>query len=344
MKILITGGCGFSGSNIAYRILKDNKGELFILDNLYREGSAKNLKWLKRQGKFVFFKADVRFNNQVQRVIKKVKPDVIFHLAGQVAMTTSIDNPRLDFEINTMGTFNVLENVRKHCPKSVFIYSSTNKVYGSLDWVEYKEHEKRYVAEKFPGGFSENIPIEFHSPYGCSKGAADQYVLDYSRLYDLKTVVFRHSSIYGSRQFSTYDQGWVGWFCAKAIEAGKGLLKEPFTISGNGKQVRDLLFVDDMVDLYFAAADKIDKVKGNAFNIGGGILNSLSLLELFEILERRLEVKLSYIQLPWRYSDQKIFVADTGKINSMCGWLPKVNKSEGIDKVIEWLQRGSADE
>lgn len=343
MKILITGGCGFSGSNITDKALTDNKGELFILDNLYRKGSEKNLKWLKGRGKFTFFKADVRFNNQVQKIIKKISPDVVFHLAGQVAMTTSINNPRLDFEINTLGTFNILEGIRKHCPESILIYSSTNKVYGSLDWIEYKEYEKRYTAEKFPEGFSENLPLDFHSPYGCSKGAADQYVLDYSRLYNLRTVVFRHSSIYGGRQFATYDQGWVGWFCAKAIETGKGLLKEPFTISGNGKQVRDLLFADDMVNLYFTAVDKINKIKGNAFNIGGGMQNSLSLLELFEILERKLKVELNYTQLPWRYSDQKIFAADIHKIHSMSGWLPKVDKLEGINKVISWIERGSID-
>ena len=343
MKILITGGCGFSGSNIAYKVLKNNRDELFILDNLYRAGSLKNLKWLKENGKFTFFKADVRFNNQVKKIIKKVSPDVVFHLAGQVAMTTSIDNPRLDFEINTLGTFNMLEAIRKLCPECIFIYSSTNKVYGSLDGIEYKELEKRYVAEKFKDGFSESMPIDFHSPYGCSKGAADQYVLDYSRLYNLRTVVFRHSSIYGSRQFSTYDQGWIGWFCAKAIEASKGILKEPFTISGNGKQVRDLLFVDDMVNLYLLAVDKIDKIKCNAFNIGGGMQNSLSLLELFDILEHKLKVKLDYIQLPWRYSDQKIFVADIRKINNMCGWLPRINKLEGIGNVLEWLLIGLAD-
>lgn len=341
MKILVTGGCGFSGSNIVYKALQDNKGEVFIIDNLYRKGSGKNLKWLKGCGKFTFFKADIRFNNQVQRIIKKIGPDVVFHLAGQAAMTTSVNNPRLDFEINVLGTLNILEGIRKHCPESILIYSSTNKVYGSLDWIEYKECEKRYTAERFPEGFSERFPLDFHSPYGCSKGAADQYVLDYSRVYNLNTVVFRHSSIYGGRQFATYDQGWVGWFCAKAIETAKGLLKEPFTISGNGKQVRDLLFVDDMVHLYFTAVAEISKIRGNAFNIGGGMQNSLSLLELFEILERSLKVKLNYIQLPWRYSDQRIFVADISKIRSMCGWLPKVNKLEGINKVIDWIERGS---
>lgn len=342
MKILITGGCGFSGSNIAYQILQNNRDDLFILDNLYRDGSLKNLKWLKENGKFSFIKEDIRFSNQIQKVIKKIKPDVIFHLAGQVAMTTSIENPRLDFETNALGTFNMLEGVRKYCPESIFIYSSTNKVYGSLDNLEYKELKNRYVAEKFTEGFDENMPIDFHSPYGCSKGAADQYVLDYSGLYNLKTVVFRHSSIYGSRQFSTYDQGWVGWFCAKAIDSGRGLLKEPFTISGNGKQVRDLLFVDDMVSLYLLAVDKIEEIKGNAFNIGGGMQNSLSLLELFEILEDKLQVKLKYSQLPWRYSDQKIFVADIRKIHGLCGWSPKINKLEGINKIIEWLKRGLA--
>jgi len=340
MNILITGGCGFSGSNIARKILNDKKEKLFILDNLYREGSAKNLKWLKGHGRFTFLRGDVRFGNYIEKIIKKIKPDIIFHLAGQVAMTTSIADPRLDFEINTAGTFNLLDSVRKYCPESVFVYSSTNKVYGNLELVKYIEHDKRYEAEGFAEGFSEKMPLEFHSPYGCSKGSADQYVLDFARLYGLRAVVFRHSSIYGGRQFSTYDQGWVGWFCSKAIETKKGLLREPFSISGNGKQVRDLLFSDDMVELYLSVEKKIDQAKGNVFNIGGSMRNSLSLLELFDILEEKLDVKLNYTQLPWRFSDQKVFVADISKARDMFGWAPKIDKSEGIDRVLEWLQKG----
>jgi CDP-paratose 2-epimerase len=317
--------------------MNKSRGELFILDNLYRNGSEENLKWLKSRGKFKFYNIDIRIKNKVEKVIHDVNPDVIFHLAGQVAMTTSVSNPQLDFEVNALGTFNILDSVRKYAPETVIVYSSTNKVYGDLEWVEYKELEKRYAAPAYLNGFSEDIPLNFSSPYGCSKGAADQYVLDFSRTYGLKAVVFRHSSIYGGRQFSTYDQGWIGWFCQKAIEASRGILKEPFTISGNGKQVRDVLYVEDAVRLYFSAVEAIDKVKSNAFNIGGSIENSLSLLELFDILEQELGRKLIYTKIPWRKSDQKIFVADITKYKGMSGWYPKIDKIDGIKKMLSWI-------
>jgi len=335
MKYLITGGCGFMGSNLSAEVLK-RKGELIIFDNLYRHGSYQNLEWLKSQGEFKFIHADIRNANDIEKVIKDVKPDVIFHLAGQVAMTTSIDNPRFDFEVNALGTLNLLESVRKNAPESIVIYSSTNKVYGDLEWVRYEETETRYITPDFPNGFNESLRLDFHSPYGCSKGAADQYMLDYARMFGLKTVVFRHSSMYGGRQFATYDQGWVGWFCQKAIETKKGILKKPFTISGNGKQVRDVLHADDVIRLYFKAIENINKAKGQAFNIGGGIENSLSLLELFDFLERELDVRLSYTKLPWRASDQKVFVADITKAKNLIGWQPKVSLEEGIVRTYQW--------
>ena len=335
MKYLITGGCGFMGSNLSAEVLK-RKEELIIFDNLYRYGSYQNLEWLKSQGEFKFIHADIRNANDIEKVIKDVKPDVIFHLAGQVAMTTSIDNPRFDFEVNALGTLNLLESVRKYTPESIVIYSSTNKVYGDLEWVRYKETETRYITPDFPNGFNESLRLDFHSPYGCSKGAADQYMLDYARMFGLKTVVFRHSSMYGGRQFATYDQGWVGWFCQKAIETKKGILKKPFTISGDGKQVRDVLHADDVIKLYFKTIENINKAKGQAFNIGGGIENSLSLLELFDFLERELDVRLSYTKLPWRASDQKVFVADIAKAKNLIGWQPKVSLEEGIVKTYQW--------
>ncbi|MES2133919.1 MAG: NAD-dependent epimerase/dehydratase family protein [Bacteroidota bacterium] len=337
MKILITGGCGFLGTNLAERILAENKSELFIVDNLVRFGSKINLEWLKTKGKFTFIEQDVRYTELIENTIKDIKPDVIFHLAGQVAMTTSISNTRNDFEINVLGSFNILEAVRKHCPLCTIVYSSTNKVYGDLEWTPYEETDKRYIATEFKNGFPENIQLSFHSPYGCSKGAADQYMLDYHRIFDLKTVVFRHSSMYGGRQFSTYDQGWLGWFCQKALETKTNTLKEPYTISGSGKQVRDLLHSEDMINLYFAAAENIDKIKGQAFNIGGGMSNSLSLLELFDVLESELDVKLEYQKLPWRQSDQKVFVADISKYSNATGWIPKVDKLTGIRKMISWV-------
>mgnify|MGYP004005979145 FL=1 len=335
MKYLITGGCGFLGSNLAAEVLSKQE-ELYILDNLSRKGSELNLAWLKTKGEFKFFKSDISSKNEINKIIKEVKPDVIFHLAGQVAMTTSINNPRLDFETNVLGSFNLLEAVKNFSKGSLIVYSSTNKAYGDLEWAKYEETKMRYKVVDFPQGFSENSPLEFHSPYGCSKGAADQYMLDFYRIFGVKTVVFRHSSMFGGRQFSTSDQGWIGWFCQKAIEAKKGILNKPFTISGNGKQVRDVLYADDMVDLYFKAIENIDHTKGQVFNIGGGMDNSLSLLELFEILEKNLDIKLNYIKLPPRESDQKVFVADITKAKKLMGWSPKITKEVGIKRMLEW--------
>jgi CDP-paratose 2-epimerase len=337
MKLLITGGCGFLGSNLAIEAFKRNY-ELFVFDNLNREHSKDNLGWIKSKGDFKFYDSDVRRSEEVNHIIKDIKPDIIFHLAGQVAMTTSIADPKIDFEINALGSFNVLDAVRTFSPESIVIYSSTNKVYGDLKWLQYEETETRYVCDDFLNGFPETIPLEFHSPYGCSKGCADQYMMDFFRIFGIRTVVFRHSSMYGGRQFSTSDQGWIGWFCRKAIETRKDLKKEPFTISGNGKQVRDVLYADDTVDLYFKTIEHIDKANGNAFNIGGGMENSLSLLELFEILEREFDIKLKYKQLPPRTSDQKIFVADIKKVKKLLDWQPKVDKIRGIKNMIEWLK------
>jgi len=337
MKILVTGGAGFLGSNLSNHALEEGH-EIFILDNLYRDGSPKNLNWLKDQGEFKFFHADIRNNNDVERIIKEVKPDVIFHLAGQVAMTTSLDNPRMDFEVNVQGSLNVLEVVRKYSPESMIIYSSTNKVYGDLEYIDFKEKEKRYEPVNFPKGFNEKTKLDFHSPYGCSKGAADQYMLDYARMFDLKTVVFRHSSIFGGRQFSTKDQGWVGWFCQKALEIKNGELDELFTISGNGKQVRDILYADDLINCYFAAAENIEKVQGEVFNIGGGVDNSFSLLELFDYLEELLKIEINYKEIDWRESDQKVFIADINKAKKLLNWEPKIDKFTGVKNMVDWIK------
>lgn len=332
MRYLITGGCGFLGSNLAAEVLKRGE-ELFILDNLYRQGSHENLVWLRTKGNFKYYHYDIRNNNDVETVVKEVKPDYIFHLAGQVAMTTSIANPRLDFEINAIGTFNLLDAVRKYSSHSVILYSSTNKVYGDFESLVFEETETRYVCSEFPNGFPETIPIDFHSPYGCSKGTADQYLLDFYRIYGLQTIVFRHSSMYGSNQHATYDQGWVSWFCQKAIDLKKSTTKEAFTISGNGKQVRDVLHSSDVVKLYFRAKD-INQAYGQAFNVGGGIENSLSLLELFTLLESILDVKMNYKKIGWRESDQKVFIADDTKLYKFVGWQPKVSSQLGIKNIL----------
>ncbi|MBP1641186.1 MAG: rfbE [Bacteroidetes bacterium] len=336
MKYLITGGCGFIGSNLAQAVLKQGD-ELFILDNLFRYGSASNLDWLRKQGDFKYYPFDIRNCNDVETVIKEVQPDYIFHLAGQVAMTTSISNPRLDFEINTLGTFNLIDAVRKYSPDSVILYSSTNKVYGDFEYLTFEETETRYICKEYPDGFPESIHLDFHSPYGCSKGAADQFLLDANRIFGLKTIVFRHSSMYGSNQHATYDQGWIGWFCQQALEIKQGKAKESFTISGTGKQVRDVLHATDVVRLYLMAKD-CPNAYGQAFNIGGGIENSLSLLELFQVLEQLLTIKMDYQQLPWRESDQKVFVADTLKISKIINWHPELSALNGITQSIKWIE------
>ena len=337
MKLLITGGCGFLGSNLASDALVRGD-ELILFDNLYRNGSCENLNWLQAQGKFTFDHGDIRNQNDITRVIKAFNPDAIFHLAGQVAMTTSIVNPRMDFEVNVMGTHNLLEAVRQYAPNATVVYSSTNKVYGDLEQYTYVELDSRYQCIEHPNGFNEQTQLSFHSPYGCSKGSADQYMLDYARIFGLKTVVFRHSSMYGGRQFATYDQGWVGWFCKKTIETAKDKNVEPFTISGNGKQVRDVLDVDDMKRLYLAAIKHIDNAKGQAFNVGGGIENSLSLLELFVKLQKIANVKLRYKKIAVRESDQRFFVSDLSKTKQLLNWQPVVSAQEGVERMVRWVK------
>ncbi len=334
MKLLITGGCGFLGSNLAAHGISEGY-DVIIFDNLSRKGAIDNLKWLGSHGKFEFVHGDIRNKNDVTRLISKYQPDSCFHLAGQVAMTTSIDNPFADFETNVGGTFNLLDAIRQTNPTCNVIYSSTNKVYGDLEQFTYNELDTRYVCAEKPDGFDETTQLDFHSPYGCSKGAADQYMLDFARVFGLNTVVFRHSSMYGGRQFATYDQGWVGWFCQKAYEANKGI-NSPFTISGNGKQVRDVLHAEDMVSLYYTALKNVSNIRGNAFNVGGTIKNSLSLLELFGILEKHANIEMKYTQLPVRESDQKVFVADINKITKAIGWKPAVSAVDGVQKMYDW--------
>lgn len=338
MRFLVTGGCGFLGSNLAAEILKRGD-ELFVFDNLSREGAYLNLKWLQQQGQFKFYNSDIRSYNDVEKAVRETKPDVVFHLAGQVAMTTSLDDPRRDFEINVVGGHNLLEAVRKFAPNAIVTYSSTNKVYGDLEDIEYIETDTRFIAKGFENGFNESVRLNFQSPYGCSKGATDQYMLDYARMFGLKTVVFRHSSIFGGRQFSTFDQGWIGWFVKQALDIKSGTLKEPFTISGTGKQVRDVLFASDLIMCYFNAIQVIEITAGQVYNIGGGVANSLSLLELFQLLESMLDIRMDFKRLPVRQSDQKVFIAATGKANKDFNWQPLISREVGVQNMINWISK-----
>ena len=336
MRYLITGGCGFLGSNLSQAAMK-NGGHLTIFDNLSRLGSEMNLAWLKKQGNFSFFHGDIRNQNDIDTLIKNTKPDVIFHLAGQVAMTTSLKDPQKDFEINAMGSLYLLESVRKYARDACVIYSSTNKVYGDLDQFNYIEKDTRYEIKGFENGLNESVNLDFRSPYGCSKGAADQYMLEYARNFDLNTIVFRHSSIFGGRQYSTYDQGWIGWFIQESLLIKKGVHNKPIKISGDGKQVRDVLFSEDLIDCYFLAASSINTSRGQAFNVGGGPSNSMSLLELFSFLEAELGVTLEVEKNEWRSNDQKVFIADITKAKKYFQWEPKKDKFSGLKKMITWV-------
>ena len=308
-----------------------------MLDNMSRVGSHVNRSWLESDGLVNVIEADIREPEQVTDIVHDLQPEIIFHLAGQVAMTTSIANPRLDFEVNTLGTFNVLEAIRTTAPNCRVIYSSTNKVYGDLEYCVFEEDKSRYINTSFPVGCDENIKLDFHSPYGTSKGAADQYVLDYARIFGLNTTVLRHSSIYGGRQFATKDQGWLGWFIAEALriekDGGSGVVQ----ISGNGKQVRDLLHSTDCVDLYLRAGMSSSDF-GSVFNIGGGVDNSMSLLELLDFLSNELKISIEIDHLPARESDQKVFIADIGAAMKQFDWSPKVAKYDGIREMVGWVR------
>lgn len=342
MKLLITGGCGFLGSNLSQEAL--HRGfDLTVFDNLQRTGSAQNLQWLKKQGRLTFIHGDIRSSTDIDHVVRNLKPEVIFHLAGQVAMTTSLSNPRQDFEINALGSFNLLEAARMHAPHANIIYSSTNKVYGDLENLAYQETPKRYICPAFPLGFSTQLAFRPESPYGCSKGAADSYMTDYARMFGLNTTVLRHSSMYGGRQFASSDQGWVGWFCDQFYQIKTGKIPPKIEIHGNGKQVRDLLHAKDMVDLYFLLALRAGGRHDRVFNVGGGIDNSMSLLEMFDVLSKMTALSIEVIEKAPRLSDQKIFVADTTALHKQYQWTPKVSATVGLDLMMDWIREMNAE-
>jgi CDP-paratose 2-epimerase len=333
MKALITGGAGFIGCNAVKRYL-ERGWNVTVADSLSRRGSEKNLAWLQTLGKFDFHKCDIRDARQVEAVFREHHGfDAVIHLAAQVAVTTSVTEPRHDFEVNALGTFNVLEAARAFAPNAAFLYSSTNKVYGGLEHLAVTERGGRWDYADHAAGIAEGEPLDFHSPYGCSKGAADQYVRDYARIYGLRTVCLRQSCIYGRRQFGVEDQGWVAWFTI-ATALGK-----PITIYGDGKQVRDVLFVDDLVDCFSAAIDKIDEVKGKVFNIGGGPRNTMSLEELLLKLERLSGKKIERRYEDWRPGDQRIFICDVSKAEKELGWKPQTSPDAGVETLSGWVRQ-----
>jgi CDP-paratose 2-epimerase len=330
MNILITGGCGFIGTNAA-RYFAKRGHNLHILDNLSRNGSEVNLAWLGDRFDVTFTEGDIRNRDLIDRIFREEVIDVVIHLASQVAVTTSVEDPQHDFAVNARGTFNVLDAVRKHSPDTVFLNASTNKVYGTLQGRKVEEKRRRYAFADGVEGISESQPLDFHSPYGCSKGAADQYVEDYYEIYDVSTVNFRQSCIYGPRQFGMEAQGWVAWFIIAH------LTRQPITIYGDGKQVRDVLYVDDLIECYHRALQNIETVAGESFNVGGGPEKSVSLLEFIDVLEDVSSEPVTFDHGEWRPGDQRVYISDTSKILERTGWRPTTSVEEGIGRLYDWV-------
>jgi CDP-paratose 2-epimerase len=331
--VLITGGAGFIGCNLAHRLLS-NGSSVILLDNLSRSGVEKNLRWLRKtHGEHVRAEvADVRDAKAVLEAVSKARQ--VFHFAAQVAVTTSLDDPRHDFAVNAGGTLNVLESIRAQADPPPLVYTSTNKVYGGLADIALERRAGRYEPRDSAirtHGVSEDRNLDFHSPYGCSKGTADQYVLDYARSYGLEAIVFRMSCIYGPHQFGTEDQGWVAHFLIRAIEGS------PIVLYGDGMQVRDILFVDDLVDAFLLAQRHMDRYAGTAFNIGGGSANTTSLLELLNLIEKLHGDSPDVAMRAWRTGDQRYYVSDTRRFQQATGWHPRVGVEEGVRRLYEWL-------
>jgi CDP-paratose 2-epimerase len=339
-RALITGGAGFIATNVADRLLRDG-WSVRLFDNLSRAGVERNIEWLTSEHPGVdghgaprieLVVGDVRDAAAVQRAVSGVAR--VFHFAAQVAVTTSLVDPLLDFEVNARGTLNLLEAIRALETRPSLLFTSTNKVYGHLDDLCLRSRSTRYEPEDeivARRGISEHRPLDFHSPYGCSKGAAEQYVLDYARTFGVPATVFRMSCIYGPHQFGTEDQGWVAHFIIQA------LAQRPLSLFGDGMQVRDVLFVEDLVDAMMRAHDQIDRVRGQAFNIGGGRSSTVSLLELIDLIAQVIETKPRYRLEPWRTADQRYYVSDTTKFRQISGWQPRVPVVDGVQRLASWL-------
>jgi CDP-paratose 2-epimerase len=331
MNILVTGGAGFIGCNLTSRLIRDGH-DVVVFDNLSRPGTRHNIAWLEAQGVFTLREQDITDSSALASVFRDHEFSTVIHLAGQVAVTTSVADPRSDFNSNALGTFNVLEATRQSGQNCTFLYSSTNKVYGGMEQIAIVEKEGRYCYDSYPSGIPEEAPLDFHSPYGCSKGAGDQYVRDYARIYGMRTVVFRQSCIYGPHQMGVEDQGWLAWF-AIAVLSGN-----PITIYGDGRQVRDVLYVDDLIEAYLAAIERIDDVAGQVFNIGGGPENTLAIWAGYgPMLEKQLDRTIPVEFDDWRPGDQRVFISNIEKAGRLLGWQPKYGPEHGVPLMVDWI-------
>ena len=337
--ITVTGGAGFIGANLAWHYL-GRGARVTVYDTLARNGCTRNVDWLRTHEaadeNLDVLVGDIRMPSVAFREAVE-SSDALFHMAGQVAVTTSVTDPVFDYQVNALGTFNMLELVRNsRGKKPALFFASTNKVYGGMEDVAIEEGEERYRYRDLPDGIPEDRLLDFHSPYGCSKGAADQYVRDYARIYDVKTVVFRQSCIYGYRQFGLEDQGWVAWFIIAT------LLGRPITVYGDGKQVRDVLFIDDLIEAYDTAWSKIDDVSGKVFNIGGGPANTISLRDLLGLIKQEVDPGLAWKTGPWRPGDQPVYISDIKKAKTELGWSPATDWRTGVTKLIGWVKDNRA--
>jgi CDP-paratose 2-epimerase len=343
MKILITGGAGFVGSHVAEYYAKKKEDEVIVFDNLSRakllgyeaSNAMYNWNYLKRYDNIELVKGDIRDAEKIKEAAKDV--DVIIHTAAQTAVTTSLENPRTDFEINALGTFNVLEAAKLGKNNPCVIFCSTNKVYGdNVNNIPVQEKERRYELgdEKYLKGIPEDFPTDLceHTPYGCSKFTGDIYVQDYAQRNEIDAAVFRMSCIYGTRQFGVEDQGWVAWFTIAT------LMNKPITIYGDGKQVRDVLYISDLVRAYDAFVQRRNEIHHDIYNIGGGSENTMSLLELLDILKDLTDKRSAITFGNWRPSDQKVYISDITKAKRELGWKTEVNPKEGVEKLVEWME------
>jgi CDP-paratose 2-epimerase len=331
--VLITGGAGFIGTNLAHRLLSAGQ-DVLIFDNLSRPGVEHNLQWLcKRHGNRVrVCVADMRDASAIHEAVQQAAQ--VFHFAAQVAVTTSVLAPKEDFEVNALGTLNLLEALRQLDQPPPLVFTSTNKVYGNLQDGGVRKHGRRYEPTNRAlrlAGINEDRPLAFHSPYGCSKGAADQYVIDYARIYGLPAVVFRMSCIYGPHQCGTEDQGWVAHFLMRT------LARKPITLYGNGLQVRDILFVHDLVNALLLAQTHMPTLAGQVFNIGGGTANTTSLLELLALIAEIHGQKPVIRFAAWRPGDQKYYASDIRRFSAATGWVPQVSIRQGVAALYTWL-------
>lgn len=329
--ILVTGGAGFIGTNLAADYLQRGH-HVIAYDNLSRPRADLNLAWLRSlNGDFEFMRGDLV---DFERLLAAVRhADIIFHLGGQVAVTTSVADPRGDFEANALGTLNILEACRLSDREQILLYASTNKVYGKMSDATVVEQGGRYAYAHMPFGVPETYPLDFYSPYGCSKGTGDQYTRDYARIYGLRTVVLRQSCIYGPHQFGHEDQGWLAHFVISA------LLQQPITIYGDGKQVRDVLYITDLLAAYRKAIEWIDRTSGNVYNIGGGIRHTTSLRELLDYLQLKSPNKQTLQYAGWRPGDQRVYISDTRRAESDLDWKPCIPIHAGVDMLWEWVEQ-----